>query len=444
LDGNVKCGNSLIGPDFYDSRQAILFNEEEMRRVNVFDWEDEVGGFGRILKNGGFDCVVGNPPYLNLKRGFLSDAEKSYFEIHYKTARGQYDSFVLFIEKAIRLLAPGGYHAFIVPKPVLVSENYEPVRQLFLEHQIISISNSGSPFGGVGVESTIVNVCKKKTAREKVLLEKITGENEVALLGKVKQSYFCKSPFTIFSYLVNQKNSALFEKIAEKSVLLGSLAEKFSRGIEAGKKAKTITTENLKTPNARRLLRGEDVTRFSTAFNGLYYEVSSGNRKEWKDEKLYECQEKILIRRVANSIIATLDQESYWTLNTLYTFVPKEGFDCRYLIGVLNSKLISYYFRVVFLSDDKLFPYVRISQLENLPIRSIDFSNPTERAQHDKLVSLVEKMLELQKKYHEARMERDKELYERRIRIIDAQIDGLVYDLYGLTEEEVKVVEGEK
>ena len=65
-----------------------------------------------------------------------------------------------------------------------------------------------------------------------------------------------------------------------------------------------------------------------------------------------------------------------------------------------------------------------------------------EKAQHDKLVSLVDNMLELQTKYHEARMERDKEIYERQIKIVDGQIDGLVYDLYGLTEEEVRVVGG--
>ena len=69
-------------------------------------------------------------------------------------------------------------------------------------------------------------------------------------------------------------------------------------------------------------------------------------------------------------------------------------------------------------------------------------TNPYEKAQHDKLVALEDNMLELQKKYHEARMERDKELYERQIKIVDAQIDKLVYDLYGLTEEEIKVVEG--
>jgi Cys-tRNA synthase (O-phospho-L-seryl-tRNA:Cys-tRNA synthase) len=83
-----------------------------------------------------------------------------------------------------------------------------------------------------------------------------------------------------------------------------------------------------------------------------------------------------------------------------------------------------------------------MTDLKQLPIRTIEFSNPSEKAQHDKLVALVESMLELQKKYHEARMEIDKGLYERRIRVVDAQIDRLVYDLYGLTDEEVKVVEG--
>ncbi len=72
----------------------------------------------------------------------------------------------------------------------------------------------------------------------------------------------------------------------------------------------------------------------------------------------------------------------------------------------------------------------------------LDLTNPAEKTQHDKLVALVDTMLELQKKYHDVRMEQDKELYERQIKMVDAQIDRLVYELYGLTEEEVKVVEG--
>ena len=79
--------------------------------------------------------------------------------------------------------------------------------------------------------------------------------------------------------------------------------------------------------------------------------------------------------------------------------------------------------------------------MEELPIGIIDFSNFGEVAKHDKLVALGDNMLELQKKQHETIMERDKEFYERQIRIVDAQIDRLVYELYWLTEEEIEVVE---
>jgi len=67
LEDNIKCGNSLIGPDFYDTPQTTLFDEEEMRRINVFDWNDKARGFGRIMARGGFDCVIGNPPYIKIQ-----------------------------------------------------------------------------------------------------------------------------------------------------------------------------------------------------------------------------------------------------------------------------------------------------------------------------------------------------------------------------------------
>jgi hypothetical protein len=110
-----------------------------------------------------------------------------------------------------------------------------------------------------------------------------------------------------------------------------------------------------------------------------------------------------------------------------------------YLLGLLNSKLISWWYHGLIPEKGRVFAEVKVVNLKKLPIRTIDFSNPVEKAQHDKLVALVDNMLELQKKYHEVRIERDKVLYERQIKIVDAQIDRLVYDLYGLTEEEVKV-----
>ena len=76
--------------------------------------------------------------------------------------------------------------------------------------------------------------------------------------------------------------------------------------------------------------------------------------------------------------------------------------------------------------------------LKKISTAIINFKNPSEKARHDKLVALVDNMLEPQKKYHDAKMDHDKKLYERQIKMVDAQIDRLVYGLYGLTEEEVK------
>jgi len=108
-----------------------------------------------------------------------------------------------------------------------------------------------------------------------------------------------------------------------------------------------------------------------------------------------------------------------------------------------NSKLITWYGDLILPNFGKdTFPKLNPNDIKQLPIHAIDFSNPAEKAQHDKLVALVDNMLELQKKHHDARMEQDKELYERQIKFVDTQIDRLVYDLYGLTEEAVKAVEG--
>jgi adenine-specific DNA-methyltransferase len=432
LGQNIKCGNSLIGPDFYDSPEADKLSDEEFYRVNAFDWEGE---FPKVMHAGGFDAVIGNPPYLNLKRGFLSDAEKHYFNQNFTTAAGQYDAFALFIERAISLLVLGGLHSFIVPKPLLASESYEPVRDVLLQHHLVVVADSGAPFEDAAVESTVIVVQKRTSDSHNVRLERV-GRNGVVVLGTLPEQHFATVPFKNLSYLLNTSNAGITEKLSRQGTPLRSLTTLFSRGIEAGKKAGAIRT--VPYNGCRPLLRGEDVTRYTINYADIYYDPGAADRTEWKDERLYEQPEKLIIRRVANSIIATLDTCSFWTLNTLYTLVPAPRIDSRYLLGCLNSKLLSYYFWVVFLSDDKLFPYVRISQLEQLPICAIDFADRADKVRHDQIAQLVERMLDLQKRLPSARTSNDKTVIQRQIDATDKQIDRLVYDLYGLTEDEVR------
>jgi len=117
----------------------------------------------------------------------------------------------------------------------------------------------------------------------------------------------------------------------------------------------------------------------------------------------------------------------------------------KYLTGIINSSLISFVYP--FMSNKMIvqsFPRVTVGDLRNLPIRKIDFKNPVDKAKHDKMVSLVKRMLDLHKKLNAAKVPDEKEKLQRQIDSTDSQIDKLVYDLYNLTPAEIAIVEGAK
>ena len=118
LGDNIKCGNSLIGPEYYElGQQETLFDEEEMRRVNVFDWEDDKKGFGRIMRKGGFDCVIGNPPWVDIK-GMDPELVDYYFQ-RYSTTQNRMNIYATFIQKSLEILSKRGMFGFITPNSYL-------------------------------------------------------------------------------------------------------------------------------------------------------------------------------------------------------------------------------------------------------------------------------------------------------------------------------------
>lgn len=123
---------------------------------------------------------------------------------------------------------------------------------------------------------------------------------------------------------------------------------------------------------------------------------------------------------------------------------PKKEYRLKYLAGILNSRLISFWFVHSFGKlQRKVFPQFKVKELRIFPIRPIDFTNPADVARHDQMVSLVDQMLELNKKLAESKMPQATEMLKRQIESTDKQIDGLVYKLYDLTDEEIKIVESE-
>ena len=438
LDMNIRCGNSLIGPDYLSLQVGLPVEACVELDVTCFDWRAE---FPSVFERSrpGFDVVIGNPPYLNLKRGFLSVQQKAYFQSVYETAHGQYDAFALFIEKAIHLLRPGGRHAYIVPKPVLVSESYESVRSLLLKSTIESISETKAPFDNADVETTVVSIKKRKpSGNHLVELSCLSEQGETTPLGEALQSVFAGLPFRGLSYLVTSSRNKVIDRMQRFGRPLGEIASLFTRGIEAGKRSPRITAK--KRRGTKPLLRGEDVGRYCINYAGLQYDVAEAEEREWKNTDIYDQPSKVLIRRVANSVVAAVDREGFWVLNTLYSLVVESWLDEDMVAGILNSRLLSFYLRVVFLSDDKLFPYLRISQLAQLPIVVPDaharsLSGPLRRIAH-----LASQRGNLARELTTAKATREFERIEREARAADMEINGAVFQAYGLSRSEVQIV----
>ena len=451
LGDNIKCGNSLIGPEYYDTEQGSLFDEEEMRRVNVFDWEDDKKGFGGIMRRGGFDCVVGNPPY----GAFFGKPEKVYLLNHYKNCPSSLDSYLLFYECCLgHLLKIDGCLGFITPNTWELIFSSAQFRTFVLTNFCINeiVHFTHKIFKSATVDCEIVIVQNTKREKHKVLVT-VQSESK-SLQHEIPQSLWLSPKRDPFNIQLTEREHALLAKINSESVHADDifLIKNGVKPFEGGKgkppqtreiaQKKPFVSDIKQDGTFRPLLRGGLIQRYVNFWNEDYW-ISYG---PWlaapRDPKIFEAPEKIVCRQTGDQIICTLIDNKFICRNNLHIILPQDcNYNLKYILGILNSSFCDFCYRAINPEKGEALAEIKKQHLGQLPIRTIDFSNPAEKTQHDKLVSLVENMLELQKKHHEARMEQDKELYERQIKVVDTQIDGLVYDLYGLTEKEIRMVE---
>jgi hypothetical protein len=225
----------------------------------------------------------------------------------------------------------------------------------------------------------------------------------------------------------------------------------FQVGKGIPKQTRKIVTEKpyvsrIKKDNSfRPLLRGSLINRYQILWDSNYW-ISFG---DWLAEPRYSAGydeiEKIIIRQTGDSLVATLDTNQFIVRDNLYTITPKINcFDLRYILGTLNSKLLNWFYQnVVNFEKGEAFAQVKRGHIAKLPIASPNLSKENDKLKYNRMIKMVDQMLDVQKKYHNAKTENEKNIFKKQIDILDNQIDQLVYKLYGLTEEEIKIVEGE-
>jgi hypothetical protein len=423
----------LIGTDYFG---LIAPTNEELKTIRPFNWDTE---FSEIMGNGGFDCIVGNPPYV-LGRETFDENTKSYFANNYFVYGGKYDLYIYFTEKAISLLKASSKLGYIIPNTVLVNENATKLRKVILDKTQIDIIRifEERVFENAQVESVIIVISKKPTDSKPVTIE---SAQEISHISQ--ESFLTNSNFR-FNVRSNSAGDDLIARIASRSNSLGNLSD-ICIGIQLGGSSGNDTKEsflaNTQLDNSyKRVLDGKDINSYVTNWNNKF--VRYGNWLHRKRDEKYFLNPKVIIRQIGNVPVATFDDQNFYTLNTIYNLVSTSDCSPKYFLAIINSKFGKWFWRTQNSDFKSLFPKIKKSQIESIPIRSIDFTNPAEKSQHDKMVSLVTQMLELHKSKAGAQTQSEQDVYERQIHAVDEQIDRLVYELYGLSEEEIKIVEG--
>lgn len=438
LAGKIKCGNSLI--------------DDKSVAKNAFVWEEE---FAEVFANGGFDVVIGNPPYVSSKK--LNKENKEYFGNKYISATSQYDLYTLFIELGILVTKTNGCFSYIIPDKFLITDYGKSIRELLIKNTKMvgfkDLSNENI-FEDASVYPVIIVL-------EKILEHNVLLDESVDLLD-----YFGFSESDIVVKKVDSINEIVtldaWRPIAtSKNIIIGG-------------------EENIIVSNG-------DINRYYISEN------KKGYLDKFREKDV--CKDKLLIKKLCFNLEASIDEVGYMPVNTTYC-IKSSTSNLKYILCCINSSLLSKYARSKYRQTALQGGYIelRVNQVQKLPIKKI-----SEEAEHP-FIEKADKMLSLNKQLQEAKQnftnelrlekptkklqnfeelefeefvseyakakklkfadklqernfkqewqaifENDKILTCRlkdEIAATDKEIDAMVYELYGLSDEEIRIVEG--
>jgi len=519
LAGNIKCGNSLIGPDYYSEpgQKSLFADEEAQYRINAFDWHDPKGGFGEIMNSGGFDAVIGNPPYVRIQAmKEWAPLEVEYYKKAYTSAsKGNYDIYVVFVEKGLGLLNAHGRLGFIVPHKFFNAKYGERLRALVSQGKhLAEVVHFGDQQVFSGATTYTCLLFLDRGGREAFEFRKVTDLAEWRTTGEATEGEVSseKAGLGEWGFIVG-RSAGVLEKLSRMTTKLGHIALKIFQGLVTGADPVFIleTREGGRTfsnatgklyvlesellhplckgsvnirrysisgiskqilfpyvladGKARLILPEEFEQRFPNAWGYLQENrraLQARERGKWRHDRWYAFgrsqnlarmeQQKLLTPSIARRGSFALDKSDF------YYFVGSGGgggggygitlrssggnhVAYEYVLGILNSSLLDICLKSYSSHFSGGYYAYNRQYIEPLPIHPIDFSNKADVKKHDRIVALVETMLDLHKRLPEAKTPAEKTVIERRIAATDRQIDGLVYELYELTDEEIRIVE---
>ena len=389
--------------------------------------------------SGGFDILIGNPPYINIEN--IPEKDRAvYLQIYGEDGRlgKRYDVYQLFIMKGIMFNADHGILSYILPNTYLMGSSYLILRRRMCVRTTISaiVDLPQNVFESATVDNVLLFLRRGRKESHQIAVTKLNTDASLSRITTrdwddtftIPQDTLTEETEYKLNVHMNPVLQRLFEKIESGSVPLRDITES-SQGIIIYKTAEDAESGKFTSYESRkgwkRLLRGTNIGYYCTKWDGEYIHYG-----DWlwcaRDEKFFSGP-KMLLQAMRNKslkrrLVATYDEDNYYNAHNLANIIAKagSGYDLKYVLAVFNSTLINCWYR-------NHFPNVNINpnDFRQIPVRIADQQKQTA------LIVLVDKILAARKR----NPKEDTSQWER-------EIDTLVYDLYGLKSEEIRLVEG--
>ena len=376
--------------------------------------------FYDVFSQGGFDIVIGNPPYVSVKS--ISPEDKAIYSKRFETGKGRFNLFTLFMELFYELSCSKGKFCLIIPEGIYSNIEYRYSRELLIEKcQINRLCTFTKRVFDASVDTTILLITNRDIKNKTIIID-----TDIKQTSKVlSQEDLAKIPYYLIPVKLEGQNKVLIERL-----LLSPEYDRISNNLEiqqgiiyTGQAKADVFANSKKDSTYKPILDGRDVVKWRINWDVKEYDkyLSYTNKLHRpREERLFLAGKKILLPRRATKIIATIDYQQYYALNTAYICLNKnDNCETEFLLGILNSKLVDYFYSMLFMGWQ-----ITIPALDVIPVPrcKIDNQLPT--------IALVKNAIEIKRNDPSADTS-----------ALESEIDRLVYQLYGLTDEEIAIIE---
>lgn len=443
LGNNIVCGNALVDWDITSGDLFEQFDQDKEKRLNPMSFQSK---FPEVMRNEGFDAIVGNPPYRMLQPNNTEQSLLDYLRKKFIAAEFKIELFHLFLQRAILKLRDDGKLGYIVPTTVLNNVYAESLRGWLLENsQVESISVArGRIFAEADVHTSVLIFQKSIAPIEHEILTttrlNMDFTKNPVYEARSRQSLFSQLSGKIWNVLINNENASLIMRLIRDFACLEDVGT-INRGLITGDRKKYFSTEKL-TENHVPILAGGDVHRYAvkdpTEF--VLFERPKTAGGSW-DAEMHLAPHKIVVRQIGEKPTAGIITEPIAVTGNIFTVRAKTLREELYILGLINSRLAEYFWRIMFTDFKDSFPQVTIFSLAQLPIHKIDEENSAERAKQDQIVHAVEQIMDAKAKLATAKNDGERDFLTNKCEKYESDINNAVYSLYSLTPEEIALVE---